>query len=123
MIRILVDGNNLLEALKLGANADLVKAEQFLQGLETAAARSDWEVTAVFDGRERFLPRESGPLIVMYAKPQQAADSVIERLVYQSPDRGCVIVVTLDRAEANLVLGLGARVWTPQRLLEELGAQ
>lgn len=123
MFKLILDGNNLFQALNIGGNQDLAKAEQFLQRLERAAVSRDWEVTAVFDGRERFLPRESWPLIVIYARHQQTADSVIERLVYQSPDRGCVIVVTLDRAEANLVLGLGARVWTPQRLLEELGTQ
>lgn len=120
MLEVILDGNNLFEALNLGREKNTAAAEQFLQRLEMRAVSCDWEVTAVFDGPERFIPREKGPLVVAYAKPGQTADSVIERMVYQSPDRGRVIVVTQDRAEANLVLGLGARVWTPQRLLEEL---
>ena len=119
MLTVIVDGNNLLGALQLSRRGNLSQAEQFLQRLELAAARKDWQVTVIFDGPERFLPRESGLLVVRYARGK-TADTMIERLVYQQPDRMRVVVVTLDRAEANLVLGLGAFVWPPQRLLEEL---
>ena len=112
MLTVIVDGNNVLRE-------ELPQAEQFLQRLELAAVSKDWEVTVIFDGPERFIPRESGPLVVCYARGK-TADTLIERTVYEAPDRTQVIVVTRDRAEANLVLGLGARVWTPQRLLEEL---
>ena len=118
-LNVIVDGDNLLGALRLARGANPAQAEQFLQRLELAAVSKDWQVTVIFDGPERFLPRESGPMVVRYARGK-TADTVIERLVYQQPDRMRVVVVTLDRAEADLVLGLGARVWTPQRLLEEL---
>ena len=120
MTAVIVDGNNLLGFLRLNRRSDQAAAEQFLQRLELAAVSRDWEVTVVCDGPERFLRREAGPLVVRYAPPPQTADALIERMVYQAPDRGRVAVVTLDRAEANLVLGLGARVWTPQQLLEML---
>lgn len=118
-LNVIVDGDNLLGALRLARGANPAQAEQFLQRLELAAVHKDWQVTVIFDGPERFLPRESGPMVVRYARGK-TADTVIERLVYQQPDRMRVVVVTLDRAEADLVLGLGALVWTPQRLLEEI---
>ena len=119
-LTIVLDGDNVLQALQLVRGANLSVAEQFLQRLELAAVRLDWEVTVVFDGVPRYFPRETGPLIIQYAAPRQTADAVIERLVYQTSDRSSTVVVTQDRAEANLVLGLGARVWSPHRLLEEL---
>lgn len=114
-----MDGDNVLRGLRIVQGTNLAKAEQFLQRLELAAAAKDWEVIVIFDGPERFLPRESGPLVVRYARGK-TADTLIERTVYQAPDRTQVVVVTEDRAEANLVLGLGARVWTSQRFLEEM---
>lgn len=93
--------------------------EEFLQRLEMAAAVKDWEVVVFFDGPERYLRREAGLLTVRYAVGR-SADSLIERMIYQSRDRVQVVVVTQDRAEANLVQGFGAQVWSPQRLVEEL---
>jgi len=121
MLTVIVDGDNVLRALKILRGSHSVPAEVFLQRLELAAVSRDWEVIVVFDGPERFLLRESGPLTVRYAMGK-TADTVIERLVHESPDRSQVVVVTRDRHEENLVLGLGARVWTPQRLLEEVAS-
>ena len=120
MLTVILDGDNVLRALGLVRGTDSTAAEQFLQKLELAAVSRDWEVTVVFDGPARYFPRESGLLVVRYAPPPQTADTLIERTVYEAPDRSQVVVVTRDRAEGNLVLGLGARVWTPQRLLDEL---
>lgn len=115
---VLVDGDNVVRALKLVRGADTSPIEEFLQKLELAAAQRDWEVIVVFDGPERFLPRERGFLTVRYATGK-TADTMIERLVYQSEDKASVVVVTQDNAEANLVLGFGARVWNAERLMEE----
>ncbi len=116
---LIVDGNNVLAALGL-ARGGPPPGEAFLQKLEMVAVSKDWEVTVIFDGPERFLPREAGPLIVKYAPPGQSADSLIERTVYKIQDRAAIVVVTQDNAEADLVRGLGAVVWTPQHLVEEL---
>ena len=117
MLTVIVDGNNVLTALKARRPE---AAEQFLQRLEMAAVEKDWEVIVVFDGPERYLRRETGPLVVRYMQGK-TADSAIERTVFQMPDRSQAVVVTQDRAEGMLVLGLGARVWSAQRLAEELG--
>jgi predicted RNA-binding protein with PIN domain len=116
MLTVIVDGNNVLPALKIHR---LPEAEQFLQKMELAAVSKDWEVVVIFDGTPRYLPRETGPLTVIYAvgKP---ADVLIERRVYQAADRAQVVVVTQDRAVGQLVAGFGARVWSAQRLVEEL---
>ena len=119
MQTLIIDGDNVFRALGLVQGADTRAAEQFLQKLESAAACRDWRVIVVFDGPERYFPRETGLLVVRYA-PGQSADTVIERIVFQEPDRSQVVVVTRDRAEENLVLGLGARVWEPRQLLDEL---
>lgn len=121
-MKMIVDGDNTLRALRLIRGGDLSAGEAFLQRLEMAAVGKDWEVIVVFDGPERFLRRESGPLVVRYAPPKQTADTVIERLVYESSDRTQVVVVTQDRAVGDLILGFGARVWNADRLLEEMGA-
>ena len=117
MLTVFVDGNNVMIALGIRRPEAV---EQFLQKLEMAAVEKDWEVIIVFDGPERYLPRETGPLVVRYMKGK-TADSLIERMVYQLPDRSQGAVVTRDRAEGDLVRGFGAQVWSPQRLREELG--
>lgn len=123
-----MDGDNVLHALGLVRGRDLSAGEGFLTRLERVAAEKDWEVIAVFDGPERFFPRESGPLVVRYAKPKQSADAVIERMVYEASRTppGCgtrpegVIVVTGDRAVGDLVAGFSALVWLPERLQQEM---
>lgn len=117
MIRLIVDGDNVTRALGIRRAPDV---EQFLQRLELAAVEKDWEVTVFFDGPERFLRRESGLLTVKYALGR-SADSLIERTVYECPDRMSMVVVTHDRAESNLVRGFGALVWDARRLQEEMG--
>ena len=117
MRTVIVDGNNVMPALNLRRPPQI---EQLLQRLEMAAVTKDWEVVVVFDGPERYLPRETGPLVVRYIQGK-SADSLIERMVYQAPDRKQVIVVTQDRAESALVRGFGAMVWSARRLMEELG--
>ena len=119
-LSLFIDGNNLLYALGMGRGNDSPAAEQLLQRLEICAAEKGWEVVVVFDGQERFLRRESGLLVIRYAGGGKTADTVIERLVYQAPDRSGVVVVTQDRAESDLILGLGGQVWSVRRLLEEL---
>jgi predicted RNA-binding protein with PIN domain len=119
MTTVIVDGDNVVRALRIVRGADTSPVEEFLQKLELAAVSKDWEVIVVFDGPQRFTLRESGPLIVRYATGK-TADTMIERLVYQAEDKTKVIVVTHDHAEANLVLGFGARVWDSHRLLEEM---
>ena len=118
-MKILIDGNNVFRALGVSRRSDPPAEEGFLQRIERAAAERDWEVIVFFDGPERHLPRESGLLTVRYAQGK-SADSLIERAVAENGRREPIIVVTQDRAEADLVRALGAWVWGPARLKEEL---
>ncbi len=117
MLTVLVDGNNVTAALGIRRPEAV---EEFLLKMEMAAVKKDWEVIVVFDGPERYFPRETGPLIVRYALGK-SADSLIERMVHQAPDRAQVAVVTHDRAEGMLALSFGGRVWSARRLMEEIG--
>ena len=118
MLNVIVDGDNVTRALGITAPPAV---EEFLQRLEMAAADRDWEVTVFFDGPERYLRRETGLLTVRYAVGK-SADSLIERMVHEQKDRKQVAVATHDRAEGSLILGMGAFVWSPQRLAEEMRA-
>jgi len=121
-MQVIVDGNNVFRALRLDSAGGTADSETFLQQLELAAVERDWEITVIFDGRERYLPRETGPLTVCYSGSKQTADSLIERMAYQAQERSEVIVVTQDRAVGDLIVGLGAFVWSPARLRETLDA-
>ena len=116
MLTVIVDGNNIMQALGLRRTPQI---EEFLVRLEMAAAEKDWEFLVVFDGPQRYLPRETGLLVVRYVQGK-TADSLIERTVYQARDRAQVVVVTQDRAEADLIRGFGARVWNSRQLSDTL---
>lgn len=117
-MKVIVDGNNLLGAKGWLAGPGR-PVEDFLQRLEVAAARRDWEVVVFFDGPARYLPRESGFLTVRYAAGSPA-DTRIEKLVYDAADRSGIVVVTQDRTLGDMVLGFGGRVWPVARLEQEM---
>ena len=76
----------------------------------------------VFDGRGRQIqplsPSLQYPgLEVLYSPGHQSADTVIERIVYKSPNRRNVIVVSADRGIRDLCRGLNALVMEPDNFL------
>lgn len=119
MITLIIDGNNVFRALGVWKDP---AAEGFLQELEMAAIEKDWQVMVVFDGPARYLPRETGPLIVQYGNGRQA-DTLIERMVYEAKDRFSVIVVTRDYSVADVARGFGARSWLPDMLKQEIDSK
>ena len=44
-------------------------------------------------------------------------------MVYEAVQRSSIVVVTRDRAVSDLILGLGAFVWSPERLVQEMEAE
>ncbi len=80
------------------------------------------QVKVVFDGRgrkaESSAPDISAPgLEVMYSPGHVTADALIERIVYNSPDRKSVIVVSADRGIRTLCHTLNALVMDPDNFL------
>lgn len=68
-------------------------------------------LTIVFDGRSFSKAKEtfSTDIQVIYSKEGQTADSVIERIVGQSPHPNIFLIATDDHAEQNIVEAFGAQ--------------
>ncbi|MDR2463228.1 MAG: NYN domain-containing protein [Verrucomicrobiales bacterium] len=82
---------------------------------------SEWLVTLVFDGKMGApLTVTPGRMALIYSQEGQTADSIIERLVGQAADPATVSVVTADGAERVTVESLGAAVFSPDWLRDEL---
>jgi predicted RNA-binding protein with PIN domain len=80
------------------------------------------QVKVVFDGRgrkaESATPVLTAPgLEVMYSPGHLTADAMIERIVYNSPDRRSVVVVSADRGIRTLCHTLNALVMDPDNFL------
>ena len=80
------------------------------------------QVKVVFDGRGR-KAESSAPVLtapgveVLYSPGHLTADALIERIVYNSPDRKSVIVVSADRGIRSLCHTLNALVMDPDNFL------
>jgi predicted RNA-binding protein with PIN domain len=76
----------------------------------------------VFDGRGRraehapHIPKVPG-LEVLYSPGHQTADALIERQVYNAPERRHIVVVSGDRSLRDLCTGMGAMVMSPDNFL------
>jgi len=86
------------------------------------AVATGLQVKVVFDGRGRRTesapPVISAPgLEVLYSPGHLTADALIERIVYNSPDRRSVIVVSADRGIRSLCHSLNALVMDPDNFL------
>tara|TARA_R110001592_G_scaffold188853_3_gene434257 strand:+ start:237 stop:755 length:519 start_codon:yes stop_codon:yes gene_type:complete len=123
----LVDGYNILHKcswLKSLLRHDLETArEALIDKVAHFCSHSGTRVTIVFDGRGRKIPekvahnRSVGSLKILYSPSQLTADSVIERMVYETPRKMDVVVVTNDRGVRDLCRGMGALVMDAQNFL------
>ncbi len=126
----LVDGYNVLHKcswLKSLLNHDLETArEALIDKVAHYCAQSGTRVRIVFDGRGRQIPesvahnRSVGNLEIMYSPAQLTADSVIERMVYETPRKMDVIVVTNDRGVRDLCRGMGSLVMDAENFLRSI---
>ena len=126
----LVDGYNVLHkcrTLKGLLRADLETArEALIDKVAHHCAQTGTRVTIVFDGRARQNTervahnRNVGSLEVLYSPAQLTADSVIERMVYESPRKMEVVVVTNDRGVRDLCRGMGALVMDAANFLQSI---
>ncbi|CAM9138788.1 unnamed protein product [Ectocarpus sp. 4 AP-2014] len=128
---LMVDGYNIIfhwsKCSIVADNGDLEGARRILvEELDTLAAMRGWTVTVVFDaykrkGRARkyVTPNE---IDVVFTSNGESADMYVERLTEQLKDSGCpnVMVATGDKLMQSLVVGAGAEVFSPDRIIEEI---
>jgi len=126
----LVDGYNVLHKcgwLKSLLRQDLETArEALIDKVAHYCVQTGARVTIVFDGRGPQLPehvahnRGVPSLAVIYSPAKLTADAVIERMVYESPQKMSVIVVTNDRGVRDLCRGMGSLVMDAQNFLNSI---
>ena len=125
MVAYLVDGNNVM-AQRVGWHKDRSGARRRLVDELSRFARSEGvPVEVVFDGApDERVPEGSTAtgVRVHYAARGSDADTRIKHLVERSPDRHSLVVVTSDRALADHVRRLGARVIRSGELRRRLDA-
>lgn len=119
---LLVDGNNILHAwpelVKLltrdraAASAGLIRRMMDYNGF------SGDRTVIVFDGRGPSTneERREGGLQVFYSGDGHSADEIVERLARKYAARYDIVVATDDRAEQDVVVGVGARVISAEGL-------
>ena len=128
LARILVDGYSLLHhwpELAAGATRHSERARdalvEMLQHYQDAGGAP---VTVFFDGAgARRKPRNEshGSVEVLFSRAGQTADEMIERAAHRFLDHGEVLVVTNDRAERDVVGGLGGSVASCENFIRMIG--
>ena len=116
LVRILVDGYSLLHnwpKLAQGKSSHSAAArEELVHALTQYRDAIGTPITVVFDGAGAppGTPKtiSTPELEVLYSKPGQTADDIIERAAHRLSAFGEVLVVTDDSAERETVLSLGA---------------
>ncbi|VGO13369.1 hypothetical protein PDESU_01925 [Pontiella desulfatans] len=125
---ILIDGYNLLHTMDelaslLRTDTQLAR-HRLVRMVEGTAHRMAPKTTIVFDGREAGQDDAltSNHLEIYFSPGRHTADTIIERLVARFPNPGKILVVTSDRAEANVVLSDGAQVMSSQEFMAQCEA-
>ena len=74
----------------------------------------------VYDGKSAERTFENGNPAVIYSAKGESADTVIESLIYNISDKSSVRLVTDDRNEANVAMGMGAFVISAKAFESEI---
>ncbi len=126
---LIIDGYNLvhhLPRLQADLPPDLAGRREFLlRLLEGLAGVLAERVTVVFDGAQpggAAAPKPAGGVEVMFSRPGQSADAVIEALVSAAAQPGDITVVTSDRPERDGVAACGADAISSALFLDRLAA-
>src|SRR5438045_2084195 len=115
LVRILVDGYSLLHAWEDVAPGkprfSAAAREELIMRLTRYHDACGTPITVVFDGAsslETFSPFPSTPEVeIVYSRPGQTADQLIERVTHRLRPYGDVLVVTDDFAERDTVVSAG----------------
>lgn len=101
--------------------------EALIDKVALFAATTDHPVTVVFDGRRATYGErvDHGRAVrrydVVYTRGDLSADAWIERMVFNSPNRRDIVVVSGDRAIRNQCRGMGAMVMDADNFLKTVG--
>ncbi|HOE65241.1 MAG TPA: NYN domain-containing protein [Candidatus Hydrogenedentes bacterium] len=127
MPEYVVDGYNIIHHCRLlrpliDQSVEFAR-NALIERLARFCATTGSAITLVFDGRSRQFVAEANlatvPLLrITYSEAGQTADALIERLVYNMPNRRDVIVVTGDQGIRQLCRGLGSLVMGPENFLK-----
>jgi len=123
-VPILIDGHNLIGRLPGISLADPDDEEALVRLLRSFRARTGKAITVVFDpGVSSSLSQtlKIGGVQVVSAPYGSSADAIILRRVAHARDRQGLTVVTSDRALAEGVARLGARVQPAEAFAAQLG--
>ncbi|HKA68345.1 MAG TPA: NYN domain-containing protein [Actinomycetes bacterium] len=121
-VHLIVDGYNVTKT----GYGELTLADQrtrLVSGLGAVAARTQAEITCVFDGAALTAPvvlTAPRGVRVVFSSPGESADELIRRLVRLEPPGRPVVVVSSDREVADGVRGSGARPVPAATLLRRL---
>ncbi len=115
LVRILVDGYNLLHAWPALARSrprhSAAARDELIHALTPYRDAIGTPITLVFDGGRApagtVRPHSTPELEVLYSRAGQTADDLIERAAHRLGAFGDVLVVTDDSAERDTVLALG----------------
>ena len=115
LVRILVDGYSLLHVWQELAPGkprfSAIAREELINRLRHYYDACGTPITVVFDGAsslETFSPFPSTPEVeIIYSRPGQSADQVIERVAHRLSAYGEALVVTDDFAERDTVVSVG----------------
>lgn len=123
MVHLVVDGYNVTKT----GYPDLPLADQrrrLITGLAGLVARTNAEVTVVFDGADVDAPAVNAPrgVRVLFSDPGETADELIVRLVAAEPPGRPVLVVSSDQEIVDAVRRAGARPASSALLLRHLRA-
>ncbi len=123
MHRLLIDGYSLLyrEAAPERPSDMRSARERLIRRIDRLCHAIAPVVELVFDGRGTGGREVSTTAVALIYSPAGAtADSVIERMVMESPDPAALCVVTSDRAEREVVTSAGAACMSCASFLEWL---
>lgn len=116
LVRILVDGYSLLHAWQELAPGkprfSAAAREELINRLIRYYDACGTPITVVFDGANTDITSTSFPstpeMEIIYSRPGQTADQLIERVAHRLSSYGEVQVVTDDLAERSTVVSVGA---------------
>jgi len=123
---LLVDGNNILHAwpelVKLLVRDRAAARTELIRRMVEYSGFSGDRTVIVFDGRGAATNEErmEGGLQVFYSGDGHTADEIVERLARKYATSYDIVVATDDRAEQDVVVGVGAQVISAEGLQSRL---